>query len=44
MRKGNLWTSHLFLSLCDLQGLPRKKDKHVKYPEFASHSNEYFNV
>lgn len=44
MKTGNLLPSHLFSSICDLQGLPKKKDKPVKYPEFAAHSNEYFDV
>lgn len=31
-------------SLYGLRGLSKKKDKPVRYPEFAANSSEYFNV
>lgn len=38
--------SWLIICFClyDLQGLSKKKHKAVKSPEFAVHSNEYFEV
>lgn len=44
LRRGNLLVSHLFPSLYGLQGLSKKKDKPIRYPEFAANNSEYFDV